>query len=129
MEQNKESMAKEQAALETRLAAMEQTLAYQTELLEQHAEREKKRRIWFFIKLAIVVVLLVVLVPRMVQLYQDVNTFIVETQTQMAAMEQQVSAFLTETSEDLDTISKTMENIQTLIQPVVQFIERWKGPW
>lgn len=119
----------EQTLLEQRLAAMEQTLAYQTELLEQQAEREKKRRIWFFIKLAIVIVLLVVLVPRMLQLYQDVNTFVVQTESQLTAMDEQVSTFLQDTTGQLDTISKTMEYIQTLIEPAVQFIERWKGPW
>lgn len=115
--------------LEQRLAAMEEKLAYQTELLEQQAERERKRRIWFFIKLAIVIVLLVVLVPRMLQLYQDINTFVVETESQLTAMDEQVSTFLQDTTGQLDTISKTMEYIQTLIEPAVQFIERWKGPW
>ncbi len=112
----------EKERLEAKITELESALAHQTELLERQEEREKKRRIWFFIKCAIVVVALLVFVPRCV-------AFMNQTESQIAAIQEETSAFLEDADEKLETVSDVMESLQTIITPLEEFAAKWQTLW
>ncbi len=119
----------EKDRLEAKIAALESTLAYQTELLERQEQREKKRRIWFFIKLGIVIVALLVLVPRGVALVQEIEDFVAQTESQMTAMQEETTAFLEDANAKLEVASDVMESLQTIITPLEEFAAKWQTFW
>lgn len=119
----------EKERLEVKITALESALTHQTELLERQEQREKKRRIWFFIKCAIVVVALAVLIPRGVAFVQEVEAFAEQTESQIAAIQEETTAFLEDADEKLETASEVMESLKTIITPLEEFAAKWQTFW
>lgn len=112
--------------LEEKIDTLEATLAYQTEMLEAQAARDRKRKIWFFVKLGIVVAAMAILIPKGAALYQQTETFFQQTEKQIADLNQEVSVFLDETGDEIGTIADAMETMQKIVAPMEEFLSRWR---
>lgn len=124
-----ENSRKETEQLEQRIAQMEQTLNYQSELLEQQARRDKQRRIWTLVKLGIVVVLAVVLIPRGMAFVQGMNDFVAQSEEQFATMQQQTTEFFDEAETKLDLAEDVMVSLQNILDPLENLTTRLKSLW
>ena len=117
------------ARLEAKVDALEETLAYQTQLLEAQQERDRQRRIWFWIKLGILVVLAVLLIPRGLAFFQEMEAFVQQSQTEMALMQQQSEAFMQQTADQLSVVAEAMESLKTILAPLEELVTKWRAPW
>ena len=115
--------------LEAKVNALEETLSYQTQLLEAQQERDRQRRIWFWIKLGILLVLAVILIPRGAAFFREMEEFVQQSETQMAQMQQQMDTFLQDTSTKLSTVAEAMESLKNILAPLEDLVAKWRAPW
>lgn len=115
--------------LEQRIAAMEQTLAYQNQLLEQQAHRDKQRRIWSLVKLGVVVVLAVIWIPRGLGFVQEMQEFVDQSEEQLMTMQQQTDDFLADAETKLDMAEDVMGSLQNILEPLEDLATKWKSLW
>ena len=122
-------MESEINALQQRIDGLETALAHQTHLLEQQAERERRRRIAFWVVTGSVLVLLVIFVPRCIALAQEMQAFVAESEAQMALMQQQTEAFYQQTGEKLEIAAQAMESLKNILAPLEELVNKFQRPW
>ena len=115
--------------LEAKVDALEEALSYQTQLLEAQQERDRQRRIWFWIKLGILAVLAVLLIPRGMAFLQEMEMFVQQSQTEMALMQQQSEAFMQQTADQLSVVAEAMESLKNILDPLEELMSKWRVPW
>ena len=122
-------MESEINALQQRIDGLETALARQTRLLEQQAERERRRRIAFWVVTGAVLVFLMIVIPWCMALARDMQAFVAESEAQMALMQQQTEAFYQQTGEKLEIAAQAMESLKNVLAPLEELINKFQRPW
>ena len=92
-------------------------------------QRERRRRIAFWVVTGAVLVFLMIVIPWCMALARDMQAFVAESEAQMALMQQQTEAFYQQTGEKLEIAAQAMESLKNVLAPLEELINKFQRPW